>query len=145
MKTTILALAGALCLAPAFAGAAVTEIEVGKTLKCHSTGPDRKLYVTVGKIETHTDGRIVVSVSIYNRSAKSGLPDLAHAPIDASVLTLSCPTLADEQLPLSPNFEQGYQEWRSAKGRVFTVSVDRIYDAVLDQVAKDRQGVGSAP
>ncbi len=140
MKPALLALAGTLCLAPTLATATVTELEVGKTLKCQSTGPDRKLYVTIGRIETHTDGRIVVSVSIYNRSPKSGLPELAHAAIDAGVLSASCPTPAGGPIPISPNFEEGYQQWRSAKGRVFTVSVDRIYDVLVDQVAKARQG-----
>jgi len=144
MKTAVLALAGALCLAPAFASATDTELEVGKTLKCLSTGPDRKLYVTIGRIETHTDGLIVVSVSVFNRAQKSGLPELAHAPIDARVLTASCPTPAEAPIPLSPNFDEGYQQWRSARGRVFNVSVERIYDFVVEQVAKEQQGASVA-
>jgi hypothetical protein len=133
----VLAFAGVLCLAPASAGA--TELEVGKTLKCQSKGPDKQLYVTIGRIETHTDGRIVASVSLFNQAPKADLPVLAHIPIDAGALSDACPVSA-APIALSPQFEAGYQQWRDAKGGVFTVSVDRIYDIVETQVAKARQG-----
>ena len=139
MKTALFAIVGMFCVAPAWASSIDVNFEVGTTLKCHSAKPDRQLYVTVGRVETHTDGLIVASVSIFNRSPKPGLPEVAHAPIDINVLAASCPAQA-ASIPLSPYFEDGYREWRNAKGRVFNVSVDRIYDAVVDQVAKTRQG-----
>ena len=138
MRSLILVLGGVFCLAPAWAGAA--PLDVGQTLKCRSSSPDKSLYVTIGRIETHTDGRIVVGVSLFNRAPKAALPELAHTPIEAGALSASCPTLAETPIPLSTRFEEGYQQWRSAKSRVFTISVDRIYDIVVDQVAEARRG-----
>jgi hypothetical protein len=132
-----LLLAGMLCLAPASAGA--VDLEVGRTLSCQSSGLNKQLYVTIGRVETHTDGRIVASVSLFNRAPKAELPVLAHVAIDAGVLAASCSTRT-MTIALPPEFEDGYQQWLSAKGRVFTVSVDRIYDTAVDQVAKARQG-----
>ena len=137
MRPTILAFIGMLVLTPALAHAA--DLEVGRTLKCQSTGPNKDLYATIGRIETHTDGRIVVSVSLFNQAPKADIAVLAHIPVDAPALFTSCPTTR-APIALSPDFETGYQQWRSSKGAVFTVSVDRIYDYVVSLVAKSRQG-----
>ena len=142
MRLTILGLVGMLmlALAPAPVLALPTELEVGRTLKCQSTGPGKELYATIGRIETHTDGRMVVSVSLFNQAPKADLPVLAHVPVDAGALAASCARSGGAQIALSPDFENGYQQWRSAKGGVFTASVDRIYDYVVSLVAKSRQG-----
>ena len=139
MRPTILAFAGMLVLAPALARATETDLEVGRTLKCQSTGPNKELYATIGRVETHTDGRIVVSVSLFNQATQADIPVLAHIPVDAPALFTSCPTTR-APIALSPDFETGYQQWRSSRGTVFTVSVDRIYDYVVSMVAKSRQG-----
>ena len=139
MRPTILVLIGMLVLAPALARATETDLEVGRTLKCQSTGPNKELYATIGRVETHTDGRIVVSVTLFNRAPKADLPVLAHIPVDASALAAACPT-SGGAIALSPDFENGYQQWRSAKGGVFVVSVDRIYDYIVSMVVKSRQG-----
>ena len=138
MRPTILAFVGMLVLTPALAHAA--DLEVGRTLKCQSTGPGKELYATIGRIETHTDGRMVVSVSLFNQAPKAVLPVLAHVPVDAGALAASCAMPGGAQIALSPDFENGFQQWRSDKGGVFTVSVDRIYDYVVSLVAKSRQG-----
>ena len=140
MRRTILVFVGMLMLAPAPVLARTMELEVGRTLKCQSTGPGKELYATIGRIETHTDGRMVVSVSLFNQAPKADLPVLAHVPVDAGALTDSCARSGGVQIALSPDFENGYQQWRSAKGGVFTASVDRIYDYVHSQVAKAREG-----
>ena len=120
--------------------AVVGELAVGQTRACLSADPARALHVTIGKIESFGSVGPVVSVTLYNTAPGSPLPGLAHAPIDAKVLVASCPSVERQTLPLSPNFEGGYAEWRKANGGVFTISVDQIYDVVLAQVAQARQG-----
>ncbi len=138
MRSALLAIAAATCLIPAWAVAA--DLEVGQTRACQSSGPGKQLYVTIGRIEPYANGQTVVSVSLFNRAPGAAMPSVAHAPVDANVLSVSCPILADHSIPLSPEFDSGYQQWRTAQGGVFTIPIDQIYDIGVETVAKSHQG-----
>jgi len=138
MSSTLIALA-ALAAAPALAS---TPLQVGQTRSCLSNGEGKQLFITVGRIEPFDQDHTAVSVSLFNEAPGAQVPGVAHAPIDSVVLETSCPNIATHSFPLSPEFEQGYGQWKDANGGLFTVTVDRIYDMAVSAMAK--AGIRSA-
>ncbi len=141
MRSALFALAAG-CLVPICASAA--ELAVGQTRACQS-GPEKQLYVTVGAIDYYGEGRAAVSVSIFNKAPNARYPRIAHAPLDADTLTASCPTVVDQPIALAPGYEHAYQRWRADPVSAFTLSIEQIYDIVVEQVSKAHQGGPNAP
>ena len=137
MRQALLAFA-ACCLVPAWASAA--ELQVGQTRACPSEGPGKQLYVTIGAIDYYGEGHAAVSVSIFNRAPNALYPRVAHAPLDADTLTASCPTVVAPPIALAPGFEHAYQRWRADPVSAFTISIEQIYDIVVEQVSKAHKG-----
>jgi hypothetical protein len=120
--------------------AAAADFMVGETRACLSGDPSEQLRVTIGRVEPYGKGLTVVHVSLFNKAPAAAFSGIAHAPVEAQVLAKSCPTVEAEVIPLSPMFETGYGQWREAKGGIFTIPIDQIYEIYVGQVVKARQG-----
>lgn len=84
--------------------------------------------LTILKIETiEKIGEVIHiridGVKIKNPHTKSGLStELPHLPFSSKALRADVKQLVEET-KLIPDFKQGYDEWKKAKGGVFTTSV----------------------
>jgi hypothetical protein len=79
--------------------------------------------VIIGRIEPWGGGEIAVSVSIVDIPSDHGPITFGHSPFDKSALVGSLDHLLATGVAPDPNFEPGYQQWKSAKGGIFTISV----------------------
>lgn len=114
---------------PTFApppSAAVQPLAPGQRRACLSKQPGRKLFVVVSKLETLGAGP-TAHVSVFDETPGATLPQVGHAPFDAHVLATSCPTVVGSG-QLGSEFDNGYAEWKSAQGGVFTISVEEALD-----------------
>ena len=114
---------------------ALPPLAVGQRLACESQHAGRKLEVIVGNLESWPMGT-VVNVSLIDATPGAVVPGVDHMPFTQEVIRSSCPTLLKVGEQITAEFTSGIAEWRAAKGGVFTISVDKAYDIVLDQVAK---------
>jgi hypothetical protein len=107
-----------------------------------SAGPDVK--VIIGRIEPWGD-KIAVHVSLSDVQIPTGLPnagqtmEFAHLPFDGDTLAASLGRLVAESVPPNRNFESGYRQWQSARGGVFTVSVDEAIEFVFRAIMENRK------
>ena len=92
-------------------------------------------YVRVARAREESGSR-VISVSglkMKNRHSKGGFSStIAHMPFSEGAISKSVLKLAKDNAAL-PNFEEGYKEWRQAKGGIFTITVAEAIDA-MEQV-----------
>jgi hypothetical protein len=105
---------------------------------------DTTAKVVIGRIETL--GRFdVVSVSILDVPTDRGPTAFAHAPFEKSALAASLDRLFATGVATDPNFEQGYQQWKSANGGVFTLSVAKAIAVTLQTIERAAPPSASAP
>jgi hypothetical protein len=129
----IFALALALCvIAPAAFG---QTFEVGQVWSLKPP-MDPAARIRIGRVED--EGRIV-HISLWGQPAsRPGLlgPSLAagHLPISSEALAASVDQVVPDEPPTELMFDEGYAEWQSARGGVFTIPVSQIA-VVLEQMA----------
>ena len=91
---------------------------------------------TIVRIDNLPGGTVihisVRSVKVRNPRSKTGFSEtIAHSPFWESAIRQSVDQLAEENAE-SPNYEEGYREWRRAidagEGGVFTISVAESID-----------------
>lgn len=118
-------------------------LQVGETLACTSPRSGDHITIVVGRLDT-MGGETVVGISLLNASTDRPPSGAAHLPIELGVLQSTCTRDADEALPLSPDFEEGYRLWRQAvdagHAGYFTIPVDQIDEMLRAQMAKVKQG-----
>ncbi|MGZ5947735.1 MAG: hypothetical protein ACXWKV_14285 [Caulobacteraceae bacterium] len=87
------------------------------------------------------NGRTAVHVSVIDVPVPPGLairqPTMAigHLPFDATALRASVDQMVGSRAPPA-EFEAGYQQWKAAKGGVFTISVPEALEIVFKSVPK---------
>jgi hypothetical protein len=97
--------------------------------------PPSSAKVVIGRIET-INGREIVSVSIIDVPTDHGPSTVGHAPFEMSALLGSLDSLIATRIPTDSNFEQGYQQWKSANGGYFTIGVARAIEAIRPMLNK---------
>jgi hypothetical protein len=111
---------------PRAAVAQTRDLAVGQEWSVKDTAAK----VVIGRIETL--GRFqVVSVSILDVPTDRRPTTVGHAPFEKAALTASLDQLLATGVATDPNFEPGYQEWKSAKGGMFTLSVAQAIPLTL--------------
>ncbi|HJW40317.1 MAG TPA: hypothetical protein VJ476_03705 [Rhizomicrobium sp.] len=119
--------------APASA-ADTTTFEAGQmwTVK----GSDMR--IVVGRVEPFGGGKSAVSVSVLDvpcpPTAGCTTTTVAHAPFDSDVLAASVDKLVATGVQPAPQFDQGYANWKQAKGGVFTVPVSKLPDLLFHAI-----------
>jgi len=87
--------------------------------------------VAIQKIEPWGRGE-AVHISVYGLPAIGGFNgEVSHMPFDRKALERSLDTLTVETPLADIGFAEGYQQWTSASGGVFTLSVAEALKAVL--------------
>jgi len=111
-------------------------LEAGTVYAFDRDGHDEPCTVTILKVETLRDVDIV-HASIYGFKDKHGKPRTAgHLPFAAEVIEQAeIRFLARRDVP---EFEDGYQTWRSAfdegKAGVFTIGLNEVVDVLLQAI-----------
>jgi hypothetical protein len=101
--------------------------------------------VIIGRVEPWND-KTAVHVSLTGVVIPAGFPGaggqmgVGHLPFDQSALAASVDMLLATDATPDPNFESGYEQWRSAKGGIFTISVPEAVGLVFLGIARGRAG-----
>ena len=99
------------------------------------TVKDSGIRIVVGRIDPFTDGKIAVSVSVFDvpcpPSMGCATTVVAHAPFDGETLAKSVDRLIGTDAKTAPEFEHGYANWQQARGGIFTVPVSQLPDLLF--------------
>ncbi len=86
--------------------------------------------IVIGRVEPFVKGKTADSISVFTvpcpPEAGCKTTVVAHAPFDAEALADSVDKLASTNAQTAPQFDQGYANWKQAKGGVFTVPVSKL-------------------
>jgi hypothetical protein len=99
--------------------------------------------VIIGRIEAGPKADEIVSVSIVDVPTEGGVTEIAHAPFAKPAMTASLDRLLASDVPIPPRFEAGYNQWKSAKGGYFTISVAQVIEIMLGMLPKPGAPAGS--
>jgi hypothetical protein len=97
--------------------------------------------VVIGRIEPFGN-QTVVHVSIINVPIASGMPgaggqtQITHMPFEQTTLANSVDQLLATNVAPVPGFEDGYAQWKSANGGIFTISVPKAIELIFDTINK---------
>lgn len=92
--------------------------------------------IVIGRVERRTDGA-TVHVSALDVLVPPGLPNggtfirVGHRPFEQSALKESVGELLGTGSAPAPEFETGYQHWKSANGGVYTLHVDQVLAGIF--------------
>ena len=87
-------------------------------------------------------GKTVVHVSIIDVPIPQGVPgaggvtSIGDMPFDESALAASVDQLVATGASPAPSFEAGYEQWKDAKGGIFTTSVPQAIKFVFDGISR---------
>jgi len=114
-------------LAGATAKPVAPKFRAGQRWDYKTRPGEEKSTLTILKLETEGEQSIVhiaiEDVHISNRQAKSGfVTRVGHAPIEEGALARSVTKLRAAKKKLPP-FEEGYDQWKTAHGGIFTITV----------------------
>ena len=99
--------------------------------------------IIVGRVEAW-NRTIAVHVSMVDVPIPAGVPDagqtmrIEHAPFEQSALTASVDHLIGTGVPPNSGFESCYDEWRTAQGGIYTISVQEALAAMFETLARGR-------
>lgn len=110
--------------------ATAPSYHAGQRWAYHTRPGEEKSSVIVLKIEKDEKLGDIIHVAIHDIQIKNPVTggvnrEIPHAPIARKSLGASVTTLMADSVPL-PAFEEGYQQWKAAKGGVFTVSLAEV-------------------
>lgn len=116
-------------------GAPISIFAPGQKWSIKSAAPTTATII-IGRVEAWRD-KVCISVSIVDIPVPPGMPgaggvtQIAHAPFDATAIVESIDQLLASDIAPAPNFEAGYEQWRSAKGGIFTITVGAAIEVIL--------------
>jgi hypothetical protein len=146
MKLASLCAAALVALLSVSAARAASEsqpdLAVGQMWSIKAT-PSTTAKVIIGRIEPWSDGLVAVSVTIIDVPTDKGPIAIGHAPFEKAALTHSLDRLLAAHAPLPAEFEEGYVQWKSARGGIFTIGVADAIAATLG-VVKQAPSTASA-
>jgi len=97
---------------------------------------DEGSLLKIGRVETDPafqQGRPIYHISVIgvHMGVDRHVTEIGHLPVSQETLDMSVIALSDSNAPF-PNVENGIEQWRQAKGGVFTLTVAQIV-AVTDR------------
>ena len=99
--------------------------------------PPSAIKVVVGRIEPFGKA-VAVSVTLLDVPCPEGMgcttTSVAHAPFDEQALEKSVDKMIATGVSPSPQFEEGYANWKAAKGGVFIVGVAQVPDLLFQAI-----------
>ncbi len=100
--------------------------------------------VIIGRVESW-NGKVAVHVSIIDIPIPQGAPGaggitrIDHMPFDKSALAASVSQLLATGVSPAPNFENGYEQWRSDKrAGIYTVGVLQAVEMMFEALSRGR-------
>ena len=91
---------------------------------------DSTIRIVIGRVESFPGGKTAVSISVFDVPCPSGSgctkTTVAHAPFDREILATSVDRLVGTDQPTAPSFENGYDNWKTAHGGIFTIPVKKL-------------------
>jgi len=99
--------------------------------------------VIIGRLEGW-NGKSAVHVALVDVPVPAGVPGaggvigVGHMPFEQSALAASLNELISTGASPGPNFENGYAQWQSAKGGIYTISVADAVATLFEALAKGR-------
>ena len=100
---------------------------------------DSGITIVIGAVEPFSSDKTAVSISVFDvpcpAIAGCATTNVAHAPFDSHALEQSVDQLIATQQPLAPAYAQGYENWKNAKGGIFTIPVSRLPDLLFQALS----------
>jgi hypothetical protein len=133
-RAALRTLGGAAVLAAAWPGAALArpDLAVGQVWSIKAT-PPTPAKVIIGRIGAFSEARTAVSVCVVDVPTDHGPTTIGHLPFDEPALVDSLDQLLETGRTPPPVFEQGYQQWREARGGVFTIPIAQVIAMALNE------------
>ncbi|MCW5714886.1 MAG: hypothetical protein KIT43_10280 [Bauldia sp.] len=127
-RRSVLAIIGLGLLAPALAMPARAQVTFVPGQVWSVRDMPEATQLIIGRVErfgTTTAVHVsIVGVPVpIDWPGPGGTTQVAHMPFDADALAASVEQLIGTDGTALPNFQDGYAEWRRARGGVFTISV----------------------
>jgi hypothetical protein len=120
-------------LAMTHAIAAETALPVFSPGQMWSIKSATTIKVVICKIEPWKN-KIVIHVSILDAPVPNDMPGaggmttIGYMPFEEGALAASVDHILVKNASPAPNFENGYEQWKSAEGGIFTISVQQAID-----------------
>lgn len=141
---------GAFALLLSFSAAYAQHVQPGAStltvgqmwLAKSSSGSQVK--VIVAKVEPWAY-KTAVHVSLSDVPIPAGLPnagqtmEFAHLPFDGDALAVSLERLIAESAAPNTNFDSGYRQWQSARGGIFTITVEQAVEFVFRAIRENQR------
>lgn len=102
--------------------------------------------LVVGRIEPWKNGSIAIHVSlsglgdIVMKNGETFTGTISHMPFERSVLISSLDQMTGADAQIDPGFQEGYGEWQSNDGGIFTISVAEAISLMLSMLQLDTAG-----
>jgi hypothetical protein len=91
---------------------------------------DSGITIVIGAIEPFAAGKTAISISVFGVPCPPAMgcatTNVAHAPFDSEALARSVDKFVETNAALAPAFQEGYANWKNAKGGIFTVPVSQL-------------------
>jgi hypothetical protein len=132
LRRFLISLVAAVLLVMATRADPTQELVVGQIWSIKSASPTTTK-VVIGRIEAWKD-KVVIHVSIIDVpipngiSGAGGMTRIDHMPFEKSALEASLDQLLKTDMSPAPHFEDGYQQWQSAKGAIFIISIPQAIE-----------------
>lgn len=112
----------------------------GQEWSVTSTQPTT-MKVIIGRVEPW-NGEIAVHVTVIDIVGPPGALNagrtitIGHMPFEQSAFAASVSQLLATDVPLPAIFEEGYRDWRQAKGGIYTISVAKAVATGLEMMKR---------
>jgi len=97
--------------------------------------------IVIGRVENFSD-MIAVHISVLDVPIPAGAPGagrtiaIGHMPFEQTALAASVDQLLGTGASPDRNFEGGYANWQSAKGGIYTISVEKAVQLLFDALTQ---------
>jgi hypothetical protein len=91
--------------------------------------------ITIRRIEKNEHGIIVYHASLHNVNIGQGLNEISHLPISESALKKSIRNLVDMKVSKNEEFDEGFKQWRNAKGGVWDIPIVEIISTISETLS----------
>ena len=114
---------------------------VGQVWEYRTAPQDQGSLIRIQEIEPRgPDDEPVFHISMINIHAADGglIPEIQHLPVSRETLDSSVTRLSDSDAGF-PDYRAGLEQWRQARGGVFTITLAEIGDVIRQSIVEAQQ------
>lgn len=111
----------------------MANYQAGQRWKYRTRERDADSTVVIGKVQKSFFRQPVIHISVLKvtKIEEGGITDISHMPFSLKAIDASLLSLIESNLPVSAEFQDGFNTWKGAKGGVFEIPVHQAVDAIM--------------